>query len=367
MPLFDTHIIVDWSARSKPSPKKPGKDAIWWAVARDGMVAEPWYERTRHNAIVRLADLIQAEREENRRVLVGFDFPFGYPAGVAQRLAKSASAFALWNWLAAQIDDGESNDNNRYEVATKINKHYPGLGPCWGRPSSWDYPDVPIGGSERDLQHTHPQERRIADGHAKGAKTVWQLLYTGSVGSQALLGIPALERLRHWPGLRGQVAVWPFDSDLAVPDKPVVLAEVYPSLLRDAIKVHARPDEVPDHAQVRINAHAFASLDTANELDPLFSGARYLSPDQRKQVVAEEGWILGLGHEAKLRAAAETGPAQLAGTSPPQPAPNADPSHDAGKSFFGCLRGTVIRYDAPFEPAARDTDWSALGGTDGRP
>ena len=59
MPLFDTHIIdvpglVDWSARSKPSPKKPSKDAIWWAVARDGIVGEPRYERTRHKAVVRL-------------------------------------------------------------------------------------------------------------------------------------------------------------------------------------------------------------------------------------------------------------------------------------------------------------------------
>ena len=366
MPLFDTHIIVDWSARSKPSPKKPSKDAILGSRT-DGIVGEPRYERTRHKAVVRLADLIQAEREENRRVLVGFDFPFGYPARVAQRLAKRASAFALWNWLAAHIEDGESNDNNRYEVATKINKRYPGLGPCWGRPPSWDYPDVPIGGSERDLQDAHPQERRIADGHAKGAKTVWQLFYTGSVGSQALLGIPALERLRHWPGLRGQVAVWPFDSDLAVPDKPVVLAEVYPSLLKDAIDAHARPDEVRDSAQVRVNAHAFASLDKANKLEPLFGGPRDLSTDQRKQVVNEEGWILGLGHEAELGAAAETELAQLSATSHPAAASDADRSRHAGKSFFGCLRGTVIRYDDPFEPATRDTDWSALGGSDGHP
>ena len=34
MPLFHTHVVVDWSARSKPSPKRKSKDAIWWAVAR---------------------------------------------------------------------------------------------------------------------------------------------------------------------------------------------------------------------------------------------------------------------------------------------------------------------------------------------
>ena len=30
-PLFHTHIVVDWSARSEPSPEQPSKDAIWWA------------------------------------------------------------------------------------------------------------------------------------------------------------------------------------------------------------------------------------------------------------------------------------------------------------------------------------------------
>ena len=34
MPLFDTTVIVDWSARSKPSPRRPTKDSIWWCAAR---------------------------------------------------------------------------------------------------------------------------------------------------------------------------------------------------------------------------------------------------------------------------------------------------------------------------------------------
>ena len=86
MPLFHTHIVVDWSARSKPSPAKPAKDAIWWAVARiaSGIkVDEPEYVRTRHEALDRLAGLVAGELDSGRRVLAGFDFPFGYPAGVA--------------------------------------------------------------------------------------------------------------------------------------------------------------------------------------------------------------------------------------------------------------------------------------------
>ena len=92
-PLFDTHIVVDWSARSRPSPVRPGKDAIWWALARTdgGEAREPEYARTRHEAIRRLARLMADELDAGRRVLVGFDFPFGYPAGVAGRLTGRSS------------------------------------------------------------------------------------------------------------------------------------------------------------------------------------------------------------------------------------------------------------------------------------
>ena len=84
--IFDTHIIVDWSARSKPSPARPTRDSIWWCAATDGVAGNPEYARTRHEAIDRLAAFLAAELDANRRTLVGFDFPFGYPAGVARDL-----------------------------------------------------------------------------------------------------------------------------------------------------------------------------------------------------------------------------------------------------------------------------------------
>ena len=304
MALFHTHIVVDWSARSRPSPAKSTRDAIWWAVARDGVVASPVYVRTRHAAITRLGKLIAAECAARRRVLVGFDFPFGYPSGVTRHLTGRASAFALWDWLAKRIDDDEHNANNRYAVAAEINRHYPGVGPCWGRPATWSYPDVPTRAHARTLRTAHPPERRIVDEHAAGAKTVWQLAYTGSVGSQVLLGLPALERLRSAPSIAGRVAVWPFDGGLAVPDKPVVFTELYPSLIKDAVARYARRAEIRDRAQVRVNARAFASLDAAGGLATLFLGSRALSARQRRLVETEEAWVLGVGHEAVLHEAA---------------------------------------------------------------
>ena len=307
MPLFHTHIVVDWSARSKPSPKRKSKDAIWWAVARitrRGIrVGEPEYARTRQEALDRLGRLIASEAHAGRRVLVGFDFPFGYPKGVARYLAGRASAVALWDWLAARIEDAPDNANNRYDVAAAINAAYPGIGPFWGRPSTWDFPTIPLRASARTEQAHHPPERRICDVRAKGAKTVWQLAYAGSVGSQILLGLPALRRLTADPRLKGRAAIWPFETGLRTPDPQVVIAEVYPSLLRNEVRARQHDGEILDSAQVRVNAEAFARLDTSGGLALLFAGAPCLTPDERRIVETEEAWILGLGHEEALKGA----------------------------------------------------------------
>ncbi len=292
--IFDTHVVVDWSARNAPSPVRPSKDAIWIGVQRDAQAEEPRYFRTRHGAVAWLADFLSAEAALGRRVLAGFDFPFGYPQGVAQRICGSDRALDLWDWFAGQVSDGVDNASNRFAVAARINDLFDGVGPFWGRPETADHPAIPVKQTAR-AGADQPAERRHADASVKGAKTIWQLAYAGSVGSQVILGLPALAALRSDPRLAGRVAVWPFETGLDVPEAQVVLAEVYPSLWQAKAHAARREDEVLDSAQVRVTAAELAAWDAQGTLARAFAGPAALTPDQREVIAREEAWILGAG------------------------------------------------------------------------
>jgi hypothetical protein len=123
---------------------------------------------------------------------------------------------------------------------------------------------------------------------------VWQLLGAGSVGSQVLTGIPVVHHLRHHVALRDRARVWPFETGLATTpaadvDDAIVIAEVWPS----SIPFDHVDHPVKDARQVIALAHHLAALDAAGSLGPLFVPS--LTASEAAAVVAEEGWVLGLG------------------------------------------------------------------------
>jgi molybdopterin molybdotransferase len=297
--LFDTIVMVDWSAASRATPARPSADAIWIGVARDGVAEAPAYHRTRAAACADLAALLADEVAAGRRALAGFDFPFGYPAGFAARVGGAPEGLAVWRRFAELVEDGADNANNRFAVAARLNALFPGIGPFWNRPAALDLPDLPA----RDVRTGHGlPERRAVERRVPRAQPCWKLYTTGAVGSQALLGVAALERLRRDPRLAGNVAVWPLETGFAAPAAPVVFAEVYPSLLDEAVS--AAPEPIKDAAQVRVLAQALARLDEAGALAALFTGPGDLAGPERDIAEREEAWILGVGHETVLRAAA---------------------------------------------------------------
>ena len=299
MPLFDRILIVDWSGAGQPVT---GKNSLWACLARregDRPVID-WIENfpTRHAFMSRLDAEVGSALAADERLLCGFDFAFGYPAGTAERLTGRPDWRSLWRLIASEIEDGDDNRNNRFDLASLWNAaHFPGEPRFWGRPHQHTYPDL------SDKKPAAPQSApfafRRSEQFAKGAKSVWQLTYNGSVGSQTLLGIARLSRFLDESGHGEKVAVWPFETGFASAfEKPVIFAEIYPSLF-----TVAAGDDVKDQAQVRTVAEAFARYDAEGSLAQLLERPPMLAEDEVATSITEEGWVLGIGHRDLTSAA----------------------------------------------------------------
>lgn len=287
VPAFDRIVVVDWSARSSPSPRTPCADAIWIAEA-DANGTHTTYHQTRAAAEAALAATLARARAAGERLLAGFDFPFGYPAGFAAHVTGAPGAARMWDWLDAHIRDGPDNANNRFQVASTLNAMVAAPGPFWGRPAHLALPGL---SDRKDAVYgaAWPERRRV-ETQVPRAQPVWKLYTTGSVGSQALLGLPMVARLKR----RFGAAVWPFEPASG----PLVLAEIYPSILDAAVRAATGPGSIKDQVQVRLLARALWRLQARGGLAAALAAA----PDWPGR--ADEGWILGVGAEAALRDAA---------------------------------------------------------------
>ena len=301
--LFDAYIMVDWSAASKPVT---GANSIWIGIlAKDARLKLQFRAvniDTRLKARAFLEDMVGKLTKRGDRVLLGFDFSLGYPAGTAAALGLKLDGKAPWQamheHLAAKLKDKPDNSNARYAIAAGMNYAISkGPFPFWGAPAR----DIvsTLGTTKPDFSNAPLPEYRIAEQHLRDAKlgqpkSCWQLAYTGSVGSQSLTGIPHVHALREgWPAAR----IWPFEFDPAEPlteqnlsGVNVVITEIYPSLIR----VKPESGETADEAQVRGIAHHFAALDEKGALSAAFSTAKSLEPAQNTKIQAEEGWIPGI-------------------------------------------------------------------------
>jgi len=291
--MFDTFVIVDWSAANQP---KTGRDSIWiCAVDRDGSERLIENPHTRHRAKNLLSELLSQATARGERVLLGFDFPFGYPAGFAQRLGLNAASpwRAVWDEIASCLQDAENNKNDRFTVAADFNRRVSnGSFPFWGCPVGFTHEFL---GPRHHNRHAAAglAEKRLIDCWMVGAQPCWKLAYTGSVGSQSLTGIPVVRALRDDPGWAEGARIWPFETGLRLADEAqIVFAEVWPSWWRREIRHEYGPPN--DRAQVRTVAELFAEADRAGELPRWFAGDPNLTDEQRHQVETEEAWTLGV-------------------------------------------------------------------------
>jgi len=295
--LFSAYVIVDWSAASKPTT---GADSVWIGVlkpdVRFRLAFESFNAATRAEAETRLNAILADLKKRSERVLVGFDFPLGFPRGFAGAAKLKGEPWrAAWDELGKRVVDKPTNVNNRFNVAAQLNRLLTdGPFPFWGAPPK-DVQTTLMATKSRPHGPDDLPEFRHAELVAKGAASIWKTYYNGSVGGQAIMGIPLVRRLKD---ARGEAAkVWPFETgfktmteaDLAGVD--VVFAEVYPSL----ITPQGAAGEVKDLMQVRTLAEHFARLDAASKLAELFGPPKGTAADVVLDAEREEGWILGAG------------------------------------------------------------------------
>jgi hypothetical protein len=298
--LFDSYVMVDWSAASKPAT---GADSIWIGAltpdSRLKLAFKASNPPTRARAIAELEDLLGRCMKRGDRVLMGVDFPLGFPAGTAEALKLKGPPWrAIRDFLLKEMKDKPDNSNNRFALASRMNRLISsGPFPFWGCSKKDELTTLSVRKSREHGPGDVP-EYRIVENAALDAKKarpqpVWKIAYAGAIGGQTLTGIPAIERLREkFPGLK----VWPFEiplaklDDAALEGARILVAEVLPSLSS------TRPEatEIRDEAQVRSACEELAERDASGKLPALFAGERKLTESQKATAAAEEGWILGI-------------------------------------------------------------------------
>jgi hypothetical protein len=293
--LFNAYVIVRWSAASKASA---GADSVQIGAVKRDVRFRNAYEAhaasTRAEGEKRLTALLEDLRKRGERVLLGFDFPLGFPHGLAAGLKLNGPPWqAVWNQLDRMVKDKADNTNNRFGVGAEINRRLTGGPfPFWGVPPRDALTTIQ---PKRTREHGPDDlpELRLTETRVKGAPSIWKLYYNGSIGGQAILGIPMVRRLKLAWG--DKLQVWPFETgwkSLGPADLEgvaAVAAEVYTGL------VEARPatGETRDQAELRASAEHLARLDEASKLGALFCPPRNLPEPQAALAQQEEGWILG--------------------------------------------------------------------------
>jgi hypothetical protein len=312
MPSFDAYVMIDWSGGDRRRGGRP--DCLWIAYGKAGASRPRTISpaaRSEAEAAVRAILL-----GTGGRVLVCADFAYGYPAGFAALLAPAAAGApgwrSTWRHLQRELRDDlgtppgglATNRSNRFEVAAAVNASamLTAPGPFWCHFAAGRSPHIPQRRPDQPFRARDAagdpvllEALRLTDRLA-GADTAFRLFGTGSVGSQALTGIPRIAALRFDAALQACSAVWPFETGWSEPGRPwpppgvrVLHAEIYPSLRTP------RRDAIKDRGQVRALWHWARDLDAVDGLAPQFARPVGITKGSRIEtgILGEEGWILG--------------------------------------------------------------------------
>jgi hypothetical protein len=200
---------------------------------------------------------VSAAADSQTPLLIGIDHGLSFPLSYFQRLR-------LMSWDACLQD---------------FAAHWP-----------TDEPDTTVDDIRRRRKRLagrsgKAHEERLTERWTVGAKSVFHFDVQGSVAKSTHAGLPWIWRLRR--AYPTELHFWPFDG-WENPQRRSLLAEVYPSLVRQRFPLDAR---TPDQRDAMAIAIWLRDIDQRGVLD------RYLQPplNAADRAVAEmEGWILGV-------------------------------------------------------------------------
>ncbi len=293
--LFNAYVIAQWSAASKPTT---GADSVWIGVlkrdVRFRFAFEAHNPPTRAQGEALIASILEDRVKRRERTLIGFEFPLGFPHGLAAglKLAGDEPWRSVWDQLAKMARDKADNTNNRFGVGSEINRRLTGGPfPFWGCPPRDTLTTLrPKRGREHGAGDV-PEFRQV-DTARKSVNPVWKLYYNGAVGGLAILGIPMARRLRAaTPSMRA----WPFETGWkALAEADLAGVDVLAAEVTDGgVKAQPLPGELKDPARLRALAEHLAKLDEGGKLGALFAPTRRVSPEVAQAIEHEEGWALG--------------------------------------------------------------------------
>jgi hypothetical protein len=287
VPEFDAFVAIDWSGAVRHY------DGIAVAICRPGrtapkLVKAPGVRWTRKT----ISDWLKSQLGCGRRLLIGFDFAFGFPfetdgGYLGGKAPGIDDIFSLWTMIEAR-SCGDPDFGCMRFIGDAA---YASLFWLQGaRPSHW-------------IERKRWTEFACAEQTKTRPDSLYKMLHSKQVGKASITGMRVLHHIRTSMG--GCVAIWPFEKVRAS-----AIVEIYPTMFRKMAagaiaKIRSR--QQLNAALGRIGSQPVGSNNddfSDHETDALLSAAGLRKITSNPAVwnphettsprVQREGWIFGV-------------------------------------------------------------------------
>jgi hypothetical protein len=287
IPSFDAFIAIDWSGANR------AYNGIAVAICGTGRTAPEVVPPSRNRwTRAEIADWLKRRLQDRQRLLIGFDFAFGFPYEACGYLGGQADGvdniFALWELIEAK-SNGDSDFGCSQFVANPIySTLFWTAGP---KPKAWVE-------RKRQTEHVCTELTKTRP------DTLYKLLHSKQVGKASITGMRVLHHVR---SSRGHcVAIWPFEAP-----RTSAVVEIYPTMfrkratgsvakLRTIVDLNLAlgvldSDPIRNTCRVRLSDHQTDALISAAGLRLIARDPEAWSPAQSGSIrIRREGWIFGI-------------------------------------------------------------------------